>query len=159
LADVGRRRPGYAPDLGWNLWNLIATVGAGLIACSIVLFVLNVLQSSIGGERAGPDPWDGRTLEWLIASPPPAWNFSRIPTVHGRDELWLRKDGKVKASTRLASLDGPAPEVPEPSYWPILLAGSLVVMAAGLMVSTAQIVIGGLLALACMYRFAMEHHR
>src|SRR5215468_519288 len=54
LADVGRRRPGYAPDLGWNLWNLIATVGAGLIACSIVLFVLNVLQSSIGGERAGP---------------------------------------------------------------------------------------------------------
>jgi hypothetical protein len=49
--------------------------------------------------------------------------------------------------------------VPEPSYWPILLAASLLVMVAGLLVGMEQVVIGGLLTLYCMYRFAMEHHR
>jgi cytochrome c oxidase subunit I len=114
---------------------------------------------------AGPDPWDARTLEWSIPSPPPVYNFAVIPTVHGRDELWLRKHGDGHGN-------GPAPRghvptrediatihMPPPSYWPILLAAALLVMISGLMISYVQLIVGGLLTLFCMYRFAMEYHR
>ena len=43
------------------------------------------------GEIAADDPWDGATLEWSIPSPPPVYNFARIPTVHSRDAWWAMK--------------------------------------------------------------------
>jgi hypothetical protein len=49
--------------------------------------------------------------------------------------------------------------VPPPSHWPILPAASLLVMVAGALISLTQVIIGGLLTLYCIYRFAMEYHR
>jgi len=37
------------------------------------------------------DPWNGRTLEWATASPPPGWNFAVLPQVRGLDALWNKK--------------------------------------------------------------------
>jgi len=160
LIGMPRRVYTYAPDLGWNFWNLLSTIGAFLIGVSFVVFLVNVVKTSRAGAPADADPWDGRTLEWSIPSRPPAWNFSRIPTVHGRDEFWLRKHGDDAGRRPTDPLPGPeAIHLPGPSYWPILLAASLLVMVAGVLTSIEQIVIGGLLTLYCIYRFAMEHHR
>src|SRR6266498_4334876 len=93
LLGMPRRIYTYAPDLGWNVWNLLSTAGAFLTAASLVVFLANLVRSTRAGARADADPWDGRTLEWSTTSPPPPWNFNRIPLVHGRDEFWVRKHG------------------------------------------------------------------
>jgi hypothetical protein len=75
------------------------------------------------------------------------YNLPRIPVVHDRDEFWLRKCGpeRLRSEERPAT---PAPiRMPLPSYWPILLAGSLVVTAAAALISVEQVVLGGLLTL------------
>ena len=164
LIGMPRRIYTYAPDLGWTFWNLASTVGAFLIALSFAVFLVNVVKTTRSAAPAGADPWDGRTLEWSIPSPPPPWNFSRIPIVRDRDEFWLRKYGD-EADRRLAAEPLPAEpplepiHVPRPSFWPILLAGSLLVMVGGLLIGIVPVVIGGMLTLYCIARFALEYHR
>jgi len=164
VIGMPRRIYTYAPDLGWNFWNLVSTIGALIIALSFLVFIVNVVKTMRAGTAAGPDPWDARTLEWSIPSPPPVYNFALEPTVHDRDEFWRQKYGdghgaKPASRPRAATAqDIAAIHMPAPSYWPILLALALVVMVSGLLVSAYQIVVGGLLTLFCMYRFAMEHH-
>jgi cytochrome c oxidase subunit 1 len=91
LNGMPRRIFTYPPNMGWDLWNVVATIGAFLIAVSILVFMHSAAVSLGRGIRAGNDPWDGRTLEWSIPSPPPVYNFATIPTVHGRDAFWLDK--------------------------------------------------------------------
>ncbi len=165
LIGMPRRIYTYAPDLGWNFWNLVSTIGALIIALSFLVFIVNVVKTMKSGTPAGPDPWDGRTLEWSIPSPPPVYNFALPPTVHDRDEFWLQKHGdghggKPGPRTRAATpQDIAAIHMPAPSYWPILLAAALVVMVSGLLISAYQLIVGGFLTLLCMYRFALEYHR
>ncbi len=165
LIGMPRRIYTYAPDLGWNFWNLVATLGAFLIAVSFLVFIANVWRTTRAGAAAGPDPWDGRTLEWTIASPPPVYNFGLVPTVHGRDELWLVKHGDGHGGAPAPRAPAPTREdlasihMPPPSYWPILLAGSMLVMMSGALISIYQVVVGALLTFYCMFRFALEYHR
>jgi cytochrome c oxidase subunit 1 len=91
LNGMPRRIFTYPAGMGWDFWNMVATAGAFMIGISVLVFMYNAAISLRRGARAGADPWDGRTLEWMIPSPPPEYNFREIPTVHGRDELWLRK--------------------------------------------------------------------
>ena len=88
LRGMPRRVYTYPDDMGWNTMNLIATIGAVMIATSVLLFVINVWRSRSHGALAGDNPWGGSTLEWATSSPPPAANFSAIPVVHGREPLW-----------------------------------------------------------------------
>jgi len=165
LVGMPRRIYTYAPDLGWTVWNLVATLGAFLIAVSILIFMANVWRTQRTGTVAGPDPWDGRTLEWSIPSPPPVYNFAVIPTVHGRDELWLQKHGDGHGGSPAprppvpTKADLAAIHMPPPSSWPILLAGAMLVTLSGFLVSHVQVVAGGLLTLYCMIRFMLEYHR
>ena len=69
LNGMPRRTYRYDAGLGWDFWNLIATIGAFLIAASVVVFIYNLVKSKRSGAPAGNDPWDGRTLEWSISSP------------------------------------------------------------------------------------------
>jgi cytochrome c oxidase subunit 1 len=71
-----RRVADYTPAYGWEGWNTASTVGAGIVALSVLVFVLNVAVTSIVGRAAGADPWGGHTLEWATASPPPRHNFT-----------------------------------------------------------------------------------
>ena len=93
MDGMPRRIQTYQEGMGWDTWNMVSTIGAFLIALSTLVFIHNVFRSLRKGERAGNDPWDGRTLEWSIPSPPPVYNFETVPTVHSRDAHWDEKYG------------------------------------------------------------------
>ncbi len=165
LIGMPRRIYTYAPDLGWNFWNLVSTIGSLIIALSILVFIANVVKTMRAGTTAGPDPWDGRTLEWSIPSPPPVFNFGVVPTVPERDSFWIQKHGDGHGGKPLppprpaTAQDIASIHMPSPSYWPILLALSLTLMVVGLIISMIQVAVFGILSIVCMYFFAMELHR
>lgn len=83
-----RRIYTYAPGRGWEFWNLVASIGAAMQVLGILFFVINVIKSAKSGEPAGDDPWDGWTLEWATTSPPPEYNFEKLPVVRSARPLW-----------------------------------------------------------------------
>jgi cytochrome c oxidase subunit 1 len=86
-----RRVYTYWPGRGWESLNLIASIGVVFQAAGIAFFVYNVLHSIFKGELAGDDPWDGWTLEWATTSPPPEYNFEKLPVVRSSRPLWDAK--------------------------------------------------------------------
>ena len=88
LLGMPRRIYTYEPGRGWDTWNLIVTIGVFFQAAAVLIFVVNLLWSYFKGKPAGNDPWDAWTLEWATASPPPDYNFARIPVVRSRRPLW-----------------------------------------------------------------------
>jgi cytochrome o ubiquinol oxidase subunit 1 len=73
---------------------VIAACGAGLILCGIVLQIVQLIVSIRDRGRLRDetgDPWDGRSLEWATASPPPAFNFAVLPDVTSKDTWWMLK--------------------------------------------------------------------
>jgi cytochrome c oxidase subunit 1 len=91
LQGMPRRIPTYDRNLGVALPNLISTIGAFVIATSVLVFITNVVVSKRKHVAAPADPWDARTLEWTIPSPPMPWNFDEVPVVHSVDDFWHRK--------------------------------------------------------------------
>lgn len=88
ILGMPRRIYTYDAGRGWEIWNLIATIGVAFQALGILFFVANLLWSSRRGARAGEDPWDAWTLEWSTTSPPPPYNFETLPSVRSRRPLW-----------------------------------------------------------------------
>ncbi len=88
LLGMPRRIYTYEPGLGWDIWNLICTIGVFFQIAGTAVFVGNLLWSYFKGKIAGNDPWDAWTLEWSTSSPPVEYNFARIPIVRSRRPLW-----------------------------------------------------------------------
>jgi cytochrome c oxidase subunit 1 len=96
LLGMPRRYYDYPADRGWTGYNLAATIGAFLIALAVTVFIVNFIASAIRREPAGDDPWEGNTLEWATTSPPPVYNFARIPVVDGLRPV---RDARLKMQT------------------------------------------------------------
>ncbi|MGJ0484062.1 MAG: cytochrome c oxidase subunit I [Methylomicrobium sp.] len=88
LLGMPRRIYTYAPNMGWNMINLVTSIGSFIFAAGILIFLINFVISLKRGAIAGVNPWDGPTLEWAVPSPPPAYNFAVIPFVASRHPLW-----------------------------------------------------------------------
>jgi len=138
LNGMPRRIYTYTSDFGWDWLNLLSSVGYFVIFAAIVVFMVNFLASVKNGKAAGHDPWDAPGLEWTIASPPPAYNFARVPQVVGLDHYWLvkrRAEAEGHPITEAESyVDPQTIHMPSPSYWPIVTALGVLVLASGFLI-------------------------
>ena len=96
IQGMARRMWTYAADTGWGPLNLLSSIGAAILAVSVLVFAWNVVASLRAGALAGDDPWDAWTLEWATSSPPPHDNFESIPKVTSKRPLWDRKHPELK---------------------------------------------------------------
>ena len=83
-----RRIYTYDAGRGWEIYNLISTIGVAFQGVAVLCFVINLLRSIRKGKKAGDDPWDAWTLEWATTSPPAEYNFETLPEVRSRRPLW-----------------------------------------------------------------------
>jgi cytochrome c oxidase subunit 1 len=148
----------------------IATGGAFIIAAGVLVFIINFILSARNGEEAGNDPWDGRTLEWSIPSPPPHYNFAKIPTAHSVDAFWHEKYVEDPSGRPVPIPAGAATvhdepvghehghgiHMPAPSYWPLIAAIGLPIIGLGLLYSYPVIAIGGIITIVGLYGWVLE---
>jgi cytochrome c oxidase subunit 1 len=117
LLGMPRRIFTYSADIGLTGLNQLSTAGVFVQMLGVILLAANVVWSLRRGQRAGPNPWGGATLEWATTSPPPEHNFNRIPQVHTREPLWL--EARAIEDAARGELE-PNIHMPHSSYWPIL---------------------------------------
>jgi cytochrome c oxidase subunit I len=140
LQGMPRRIYTYQPDLPWQGMNLFISASALLLTAGFALFFINALLSMRRGLVADANPWQASTLEWATASPPPAYNFSRIPVVTAREALWhqpevlpvvtgLRTDSRELLVTSVVEAKPEARESsPRNSIWPFVTAIATTIM-------------------------------
>jgi cytochrome o ubiquinol oxidase subunit 1 len=95
------RRMNHYDDPAWLPYLLVAECGAVLILIGILLQITQLVWSIKRRDTlrdGAADPWDGRTLEWSTTSPPPAYNFARLPQVGGLDAYWEAKQEVMPVS-------------------------------------------------------------
>jgi cytochrome o ubiquinol oxidase subunit 1 len=113
LLGMTRRMQHYA-DLSWQPYMVVAEVGAVVILCGILATILQLvvsIRTRASRRDLTGDPWNGRTLEWSTASPPPVYNFAVMPQVDSLDAFWA-----LKQRTAAKPLEPyPAIEVPRNS--------------------------------------------
>lgn len=136
LNGMPRRVYTYASEFGWGDLNMLATVGYFVIFLGVLVFAVNIFRAVTKGRRAGHDPWDAPGLEWSISSPPPVYNFAKIPEIEGRDQYWITKrraesEGQPPPAAE-PHVDVRTVHMPSPSYWPIWIAAGVALMAGGI---------------------------
>ncbi|WP_052384035.1 cytochrome o ubiquinol oxidase subunit I [Litchfieldella xinjiangensis] len=125
-----RRMQSYGPE-EWQIWFIVALVGALLIMAGIVCTAIQLYVSIKNRHHpayvdVSGDPWDGRTLEWSVASPAPHYNFAHLPQIGQIDDFWeMKRQGRVTVN------EGP--------YEPIHMPRNT---AAGPIISLFSVVVG-----------------
>ena len=150
-------------------WNRVASVGSFILAVGILFFLINVVYTAKRGAVAPLDPWDARSLEWLTASPPKEHNFDAIPVVHSLDEFFHRKYEENEETGEIHQVatyeDVMVAEearadkhfhMPSPSYWPIILAVGLPIIAYGIIFNRLLAVFGAVIVLFAMFGWSLE---
>jgi cytochrome c oxidase subunit 1 len=164
LLGMPRRVYTYPSGLGFDIWNSMATTGAGILAVSFLVFLWNIIRTWRNGEKAPADPWGGATLEWSIPSPPQEWNFTDEPTVEGKDPLWTTKRALgVRTLPEPELSDGKGIHLPGPSWWPLIVSVGVLVFFIGMMFErtwafwfTPVSIVGFLVTLFATYKWVYE---
>jgi cytochrome c oxidase subunit I+III len=157
LEGMTRRIYTYLPETGWGPLNMLVSMGAVIIVLSVVLFLINAVNSIVRGTPAGDNPWGGASLEWATESPPPPYVFLHVPVCTSEHPLWEEADARpvvtglrtdIRENLYTTIMDAEPDhrhDSPEPTIWPFLAA-----LATGVMFITAiftawGLVIGGIL--------------
>lgn len=153
VAGMPRRIYTYDADLGWDTWNMVSTVGAYIVAASILVFIVNFFWALRQEQTASDNPWDAPTLEWATSSPPPEHDFDVIPVVRARDPLWYDRDrGNLREPP-----SGPLRiHLPPPSYFPILMALGVVMLGVGVLAHLAVLALGVPVIIYSVWGWALE---
>jgi len=161
LEGMTRRMQHYDVS-AWHPWLIVAACGAGLIfigiGCQLAQLVVSINNRDLLQDRTG-DPWDGRTLEWSTASPPPAFNFAVMPDVTGEEAYWGAKQTAIQ-QRRLSALPDYKPiEMPRNSPTGFVVAFFAVVTGFALIWHIWWMVAAGLLgAFGTFVAFAWRDH-
>ena len=153
------RRMDHYNVAAWHPLFIIAAVGAGIIALGIGTQVLQLVVTFMQREKLRDttgDPWNGRTLEWSLPSPAPAYNFARIPIVRERDAYWdMKKRGvDLKGSTFVPI------HMPRNKATGFIMAGCMFVTGFALVWQIWWLVIAGFAAtVATLIRHAFDDDR
>ena len=129
LMGMPRRYWVFLENQGLDTGNLISTIGAFFMTAGVIIFLINVVYSAKNGEKAPADPYDGRTLEWAVSSPPPYYNFKQLPLTRGLDPLWIEKtdgNGKMTPAEPLQDI-----HMPNGSILPFIIAFGFTVASLG----------------------------
>jgi cytochrome c oxidase subunit 1 len=140
LQGMPRRVYTYQPDMPWYGLNMFVSLSAIILVAGFLVFFIDAIRSARRGAIAPDNPWDAPTLEWSTASPPPSFNFARMPVVSGANPLWeqpeimavasgLRTDRRELVVTTLTKAIPQAREAsPRNSIWPLWTAVATSVM-------------------------------
>lgn len=74
----------FAPE--YQPYHIMSSMGASILAISLVVPVFYLGYSLLFGPKASANPWGTHGLEWTIQSPPITLNFEHIPIV--TDEVY-----------------------------------------------------------------------
>lgn len=154
LLGMPRRVATYPSGLGWDLLNLISTLGSYMLTAGILVFLFNVIWHVKKGKPAGINPWGSSGLEWSSVTPVPPFNTRSIPLVTGRDPIWTQpgledrirnaeeylptaEEGKreILATSTVGARPQHVMRIPHPTFKPILAALATAGMFSGVLVS------------------------
>jgi cytochrome c oxidase subunit I+III len=163
LLGQPRRTYTYEAGIGWDIHNLLATIGSFMLAVGILVTLFNWFRSNRRGAPAGRDPWEGETLEWATSSPPPEYNFEAIPTVRSLHPVWDQEELRGRAQptqlggytladgheTLTTSMLDASPqavvEMPHHSPWPFALTSAMLIFFFGFLIDAWLVaVLGGI---------------
>jgi cytochrome o ubiquinol oxidase subunit 1 len=110
MMGATRRLDHYDASTGWQALFIVSLIGICIIMLGVALQVLQIVVSFLKRKENRDitgDPWNGRSLEWATASPPPFYNFAIIPQVTGRDAFWELKKKGIKKPTKYEDIELP----------------------------------------------------
>ncbi|SDX12740.1 cytochrome aa3 quinol oxidase subunit 1 apoprotein [Marininema mesophilum] len=145
LQGMPRRIYTYKAEMGWTMWNFVQTIGAYLMGIGFILIVWAIIYSIRHEKRdRSGDPWHGRTLEWAIPSPPPHYNFSRMPSrITSADPYW---DAKKRGESMFDENEPLKPiHMPNNDGMPIVMSGFMFIAGFGFVFEWLLIAFIGLL--------------
>ena len=166
LLGMPRRIQTYADGYGFNTLNFISTMGSYIALVGALLLAYDIIRSLRSKEKAPADPWDARSLEWSVSSPPPVYDFDKTPVVMGRDSFWLSKYPRFKEISneeesdirKLAKdSDDHGIHMPGASWWPLITA--LALFFAGYAVIFQSLLLGvasAMVLIFSVYAWAFE---
>ncbi|MEZ4732769.1 MAG: cytochrome c oxidase subunit I [Caldilineaceae bacterium] len=168
LLGMPRRIYTYPAAFGWEIYNLISTIGAYILAVGVLFFLINYFYSLYRGKDAPANPWGADSLEWATDSPPPNYGFADLPVVRSRHPLWDQasvhpKDDRIAklmdalshyplnwrgalTTTAIDALPQEVFRVSGPSIWPFVTAlGTIIIFGAEIFSLRIAVMLGALL--------------
>ena len=156
-----RRIYTYPADAGWDTYNMLGTIGVFIMALATAVLAYNIAITVRSGKKAGNDPWDANTLEWMTTSPPQVYNFGFTPTVMSARPLYDHKYTKGMAIVPPREVEHV--HMPSPSWWPMITTIAVAFILCGFLISNVEgwvgfpmAIFGGLMTIVSIYKWIME---